>query len=41
MAERKLPRSAKTGRIVTMTYAKTHPSTTVIETVKIPRKRGK
>ena len=41
MATRKLPRSAITGRIVTMHYAKTHPRTTVIQTVKVPRKRSK
>lgn len=30
----KLPRSAKNGQFVTANYAKKHPSTTVIQTVK-------
>ena len=31
---RKVARSAKTGKFVKVDYAKKHPSTTVIETVK-------
>ena len=31
---RKLARSAKTGEFVSFEYAKRHPSTTVVETVK-------
>lgn len=32
-ASRRVARSAKTGRFVSMKYAKRHPSTTVVETV--------
>ncbi len=31
---RKVARSAKTGKFVTKKYAKSHPSTTVVEKVK-------
>jgi hypothetical protein len=42
MATRKQPRSAVTGKIVTAAFAKTHPSTTVVQTVKVPsKKKGK
>ncbi len=35
-------RSAKTGQFVSIDYAKTHPSTTVVEKVKVgPTKRKK
>lgn len=37
---RKLNRSAVTGRIVTAKYAKSHPRTTVTETIKAPKKKG-
>lgn len=36
---RKAPRSAITGRFVTPEFAKTHPKTTVIETIKNPPKK--
>jgi hypothetical protein len=39
MATRKIVRSAKTGRIVRKSEAKRHPSTTVTETVKTPKRR--
>lgn len=32
-------RSAKTGEFVTLNYAKTHPSTTVVEHNKVPKKK--
>lgn len=32
-------RSAKSGEFVTMKYAKTHPSTTVVEHNKVPTKK--
>lgn len=35
---KKIARSAKTGRFVTKTYAKRHPNTTVVETVKKKKK---
>jgi hypothetical protein len=38
---RKVSRSAKTGKFVKKGYAKKHPSTTVTETIKAPRKKGK
>lgn len=38
---RLLPKSAKTGRIVTMSYARRHPSTTVVQRVKVSRRRKK
>jgi hypothetical protein len=41
MPERKTirqARSAKTGHFVTLKYAKTHPSTTVVEHNKKPKK---
>jgi hypothetical protein len=31
----KIARSAKTGQFVTMSYAKKHPNTTVVEKVKV------
>lgn len=34
-------RDAKTGEFVTIDYAKKHPATTVIETVKIPIQQKK
>ena len=34
----KVARSAKTGKFVTIRYANTHPSTTVVETIKKPKK---
>ncbi len=37
-SSRKVARSAKTGRFVKKGYAKRHPSTTVVETVKKRRK---
>jgi len=37
---RKVSRSAKTGRFVKKGYVKRHPSTTVIETVKVPKKKA-
>lgn len=33
----RVARSAKTGRFVKRSYAKKHPSTTVVETVKKPK----
>jgi len=35
----KLGRDAKTGRFVPLDYAQKHPNTTVIETIKLPRKK--
>lgn len=35
----KVARSASTGKFVTKQYAKSHPRTTVVETVKRPKKR--
>lgn len=35
----KIGRSAKTGKFVTYAYAKKHPSTTVIETRKLDKKK--
>lgn len=32
-------RSAKTGEFVPIKYAKTHPSTTVVERNKVPKKK--
>jgi hypothetical protein len=37
----KITRSAKTGRFVPKSQAKKHPSTTVTETVKRPKKSPK
>lgn len=34
MSTQKLARSAVTGRIVSQDYAKSHPKTTVVETVR-------
>jgi len=34
-------RNAVNGRFVTETYAKKHPNTTVKETNKVPKKKGK
>jgi len=44
MASRKTPtikvgRSAKTGHFVTVKYAKAHPNTTVVEKIKVPKKK--
>jgi len=36
---RKIARKSGNGRITTLEYAKKHPTTTVVETVKIVRKR--
>jgi hypothetical protein len=38
---RKLPRDSRTGRIITLEEALRRPSTTEIETVKIPIKKRK
>lgn len=38
---RKVSRSAVTGRFVKKRYAEKHPKTTVTETVKTPKKKGK
>lgn len=35
----KVGRSAKTGHFVTVKYAKSHPNTTTVETVKVPKKK--
>lgn len=35
----KVARSAKTGKFVTKKYASSHPSTTVVETVKQGKKK--
>lgn len=40
-AVRLLPRSARTGRIVTLKHALSHPNTTVIEHVRVPRPKPK
>jgi hypothetical protein len=40
-ATRKVARSAKTGRFVKKGYAKKHSSTTVVETIKSPKRRKK
>ena len=37
----KVARSAKTGRFVSKKHAAKHPSTTVVETVKSPKKKKK
>lgn len=37
----KAARSAKTGRFVKQSYAKKHPNTTVVETLKKPKGKGK
>jgi len=39
MANRKLHRDAGTGRFVPKKRTKTHPKTTVTETVKTPKKK--
>jgi hypothetical protein len=39
--KRKVARSAKTGEFVTKKFAKEHPSTTEVETVKIEPRRKK
>jgi len=39
MKTRKMPISAKTGRIVSPAYAKAHPSTTVVLTVPVGKKK--
>lgn len=38
---RKVSRSAVTGRFVKKGYAERHPKTTVRETVRTPKKKGK
>lgn len=38
---RKVSRSAKTGRFVKKGYADKHPHTTVTETIKGPKRKGK
>jgi hypothetical protein len=40
-ATRKVGRSAKTGEFVTKKFAKDHPSTTEVETVKITKPKKK
>jgi len=39
MPNTKVARSAKTGKFVTKKYAASHPNTTVVETVKTPKKK--
>jgi hypothetical protein len=41
MPQRKIARSAGTGRFVKKSYAKTHPKTTEIEKVPLRRRRRK
>ena len=36
---RQVARSARTGRFLSLDYARRHPATTVIETVSYPRRR--
>lgn len=38
---RKVARSAKSGEFTTKMFADKHPSTTVVETVKVPKKPRK
>jgi hypothetical protein len=38
---RKVPRSAKTGLFVTEEFARKHPSTTEVETIKVEKSRRK
>jgi hypothetical protein len=40
-AIRKVARSAKSGKFVTRDFAKKHPSTTEVETVKVEKPRKK
>jgi hypothetical protein len=35
----KVGRDAKTGEFTTVKYANTHKSTTVVETIKVPKKK--
>ena len=37
----KIGRDADTGKFVTKKYADSHPKTTVVETIKVPTKKGK
>ena len=38
MSTRKIGRDAKTGEFIPVKDAKKHPSTTVVETIKVPKK---
>ncbi len=39
MTDRKIGRDAKTGRIIPVKEAERRPNTTVVETVKVPKRK--
>lgn len=41
MVARKIGRDAKTGKFIPVKVANRRPSTTVVETIKTPKKKGK